>query len=188
MWEWFQKARSQRIPVSGPMLQEKALSFAENLGLKEEDFKASNGWLNRFRQRHNISYAAICGEGGSVSEQQVTDWVSKLPDIVKGYSSRDIYNMDETGLFFRSLPDKTLSIRGEECKGGKKTKDRITISLCVNQDGDFDKLLVIGRAALPRCMRNVKDLPVTQQQGMDEHSHLHGMGDQLQCQDEESQP
>ena len=73
----------------------------------------------------------------------------------------DIYNMDETGLYFRSLPDKSLNICGEDCKGGKKSKDRITVSLCVNMEGDFEKPLVIGRAAVPRCTKNVKELPVT---------------------------
>ena len=38
MWEWFQKAGSIGILVSGPKLQEKALSFAKNLGIKENDF------------------------------------------------------------------------------------------------------------------------------------------------------
>ena len=80
---------------------------------------------------------------------------------MKGYEPRDIYNMDETGLFYRTLPDRTLSIKGDECKGGKKSKDRITVSLCVNMVGDFEKPLVIGRAAVPRCMKNVKHLPVT---------------------------
>jgi len=38
MWEWFQKAGSIGILVPGPKLQEKALSFAKNLGIKEDDF------------------------------------------------------------------------------------------------------------------------------------------------------
>ena len=31
-WEWFQTARSQNIPLSGPMLQEKALSLCQGAG------------------------------------------------------------------------------------------------------------------------------------------------------------
>jgi len=38
MWEWFQKVRSMGIPVYGPMFQEIALSFAKNLGIKEDEF------------------------------------------------------------------------------------------------------------------------------------------------------
>ena len=53
-WEWFQTARSQNIPLSSSMLQEKALSYAKELGNSE--FKASNGWLEYFRKRHNIAF------------------------------------------------------------------------------------------------------------------------------------
>ena len=85
------------------------------------NFKASNGWLNRFRQRNNINFASVCVESGSVSEKQVTDWIAMLPDIARVYTHCDIYNMNETGLYFGSLPDKSLSIRGDDCKGGKKS-------------------------------------------------------------------
>ena len=38
-WQWFQTVRASNLPVSGPLLQEKALTFATSLGLS--DFKAS---------------------------------------------------------------------------------------------------------------------------------------------------
>ena len=163
MWEWFQRVRSNGVPTSGPMLQEQALVYAKQLGIAESDFKASSGWLNRFRQRHNINFASVCGESASVSQTTVDEWCKKVPDLITGYDPRDIYNMDETGLFFRALPDKSLSIRGEECKGGKRSKERITVMLCVNMEGQFDKPYVIGKSAVPRCFRNlnVKHLPVT---------------------------
>ena len=45
--EWICIAREQKIALSGPMVQEKALEFATLLSVK--DFAASNGWLDRFR-------------------------------------------------------------------------------------------------------------------------------------------
>ena len=66
-WEWFQTARAQNIPLSGPMLQEKALSYAKELGNAE--FKASNGWLESFRKRHNIAFNVISGEAADVSSE-----------------------------------------------------------------------------------------------------------------------
>lgn len=41
LFRWFKGAREKNIPLSGPILQEKALEFAKELNLPE--FKASNG-------------------------------------------------------------------------------------------------------------------------------------------------
>jgi hypothetical protein len=47
----------------------------------------------------------------------VDDFRSKIGKIVEGYKAEDIFNADETGLFFKALPDKTLAPKGEACKG-----------------------------------------------------------------------
>ena len=160
-WEWFKRARAMGLTISGPMIQEQALRIAERLN--HADFKASNGWLDRFRKRHNITFGAVCGERGSVDNATVTSWKEKLPTILEGYAPRDIYNMDETGLFFRALPEKSLREKGDSCAGGKKSKDRITASICVNSVGEFEKVLVIGHAQNPHCFKNISSthLPVS---------------------------
>ena len=53
MLEWFRKARSKNIPVSEPILQQKACAVAAQMGI-EQEFKASNGWLEKFKIRYNI--------------------------------------------------------------------------------------------------------------------------------------
>ena len=40
--------------------------------------------------------------------------------------------MDETGIIFRALPDKTMHERAKGCSGGKHSMDRVTCLLCVN--------------------------------------------------------
>ena len=74
-WQWFQCARGLNIPVSGPLMQEKALRFAETLS--HVDFKGSSGWLDCFKARHNIVSSTICGEKGSVNADTVSDWKDK---------------------------------------------------------------------------------------------------------------
>ena len=63
--------------------------------------------------------------------------------------------MDETGIFYRAVPDKTLKYKGDECKGGKKSRERITASFCVNMEGKFEKTLVIGKCPKPRSFKNL---------------------------------
>jgi hypothetical protein len=52
MWDWFHQAQDKPIPLSGPILQSKALEFASQLDIV--DFKASNGWLEKFKACHAI--------------------------------------------------------------------------------------------------------------------------------------
>ncbi|GBO00676.1 Tigger transposable element-derived protein 4 [Araneus ventricosus] len=112
LMKWFRSAHAKNIPVTGVLLQEKAREVGESLGL--ETFKASNGWLEKFRTRHNIPFKQICGEEKSVNPNEITDWIGKLKSLFKGYDDRDIFNADETGLFYRVLPDKTLYFKGEK--------------------------------------------------------------------------
>ncbi|KAH6947713.1 hypothetical protein HPB50_020793 [Hyalomma asiaticum] len=53
VFAWFCETRTKNIPISGSMIQQKALNYACVLGITE-NFKVSAGWLNRFKQRHEI--------------------------------------------------------------------------------------------------------------------------------------
>lgn len=160
--EWFHKVRARNIPVSGPLLQEKAQYFAEQLG--HENFKASNGFLGKFKERHGITGQAVCGEEKNIDPGIVETWSERLPDICRGYSKKDRFNADETGFMWKATPTQTLNSRGEKCTGGKKSKDRVTVLVACNQDGTEKlPLLVIGKYPKPRCFRhiNINLLPVT---------------------------
>jgi len=58
--------------------------------------------------------------------------------------------MDESGLSFIALSDKSLSIKGEESTGGSHSKDINMASLSVNLLGEFDSLILIGKSAKPQ--------------------------------------
>jgi len=84
-----------------------------------------------------------------------------LKDLLSQYKEEDVYNMDETGLFYRMNTDKTLHFKGERCEGGKQSKERITVAVCANMAGtDKLPLLVVGKFQNPRCFKNVNTLPV----------------------------
>lgn len=54
--EWLRQARSSGIAVDGTILKEKAETVALRCGI--DDFKASNGWLDRFKNAVELCTAA----------------------------------------------------------------------------------------------------------------------------------
>ncbi|XP_017475638.1 PREDICTED: tigger transposable element-derived protein 4-like [Rhagoletis zephyria] len=160
MIKWITVARHKNIPLSGPLIREKAVEFAESLGYS--DFVASAGWLDKFKRRHNIVGKVVCGESGSIDIQTRDDWIQNiLPSLIQEYDKNDIFNADETGLFFKCLPSRTLAFRNEKCVGGKKSKERITVMVGSNWSGTEKlRLLVIGKSKNPRCFKGLQYLEV----------------------------
>ncbi|XP_054709506.1 jerky protein homolog-like [Uloborus diversus] len=162
---WFLQKRSSGHPISGPLLCEKALFFNEKLnGENTNTFQASSGWLRNFKLRHGIREIGLHGEKLSVSTESATKFVKEFIEFVKSekYEEEFIYNADETGLFWRSLPRKTLASGFEKSASGTKlNKERIIVLNCANATGNHRiPLFVIGHSKKPRCFNNWKNLPV----------------------------
>lgn len=64
-------------------------------------------------------------------------------------------------LFYKTLPDKTITFKGDPCVGGKRSKNRITVLLvAIMTDTEWLLLLIIGKPEKPRCFKGIKKLPV----------------------------
>ena len=142
IWIFFLQLRSRLIPVTGPILKTKAKRIADSLGIAE----ASEGWLTSFKKRHNILFKTISGEAKSVNTTVTDDWKKRLQFVVANYKPQDIFNADETGLFWRALPNKTLAVSAPDCHGTKNSKERLTVLFCVSFAGEKLKPLVIGKS------------------------------------------
>lgn len=154
VYEFFTACRGKNIPISGPILQAAALKIAE--GLNVTGFRASNGWLESFRKSYQIMHKNITGESADVNVKVIENWLQLLPDICKGYAPENIFNADETALFFKQIPSKTLHHKAEEAKGGKLRKERVSVLLCSSSVGEKLPLLVIGHSAYPRAFKRNK--------------------------------
>lgn len=164
VYKWFLEVRSQDIPVSGPMLCAKARDFAVIYGV-DEQFKATQGWLRAFRSRHDVVFKGVAGEENSAPQDIAQGWREReMLKILSEYDPDDIFNADETALFFKLLPERTLTVKGEKCKGGKRSKERITVLFCCNMTGTMKlRPLVIGRSRKPHAFRNMCSLPTDYQ-------------------------
>ena len=51
---WTQQVLLQNAILTDELMQLQAKKFARLLNISENDFKASNGWLDKFKKRHGI--------------------------------------------------------------------------------------------------------------------------------------
>ncbi|XP_043268559.1 jerky protein homolog-like isoform X2 [Venturia canescens] len=147
-------------PVNGPTLCEKALVLNEKMN-GPSTFKASNGWLYRFKRRHGIRQWAFQNEKVTVDDVQSEQFVKDLKKFIDfhTYESVNIYNVDETGLNWKSLPEKNKS--SEKRSSKSEDKERITVGFCANATGTHRvPALVISSQEKYTCSSDFTCLPV----------------------------
>jgi sugar-specific transcriptional regulator TrmB len=152
VFEAFLKQRSRKLPVTEALLREQGKKFAQRhaesihtlnpeLYKKLKDFKASNGWIEKFKRRFSI-----------VRRQTTTTTSEDLLDIKKAVDQfyldldRELHekkltllvNMDEVGIFFDMESNSTLDIKGKKIVSvyaSSKSKQRVTVCLIVTSKG-----------------------------------------------------
>ena len=97
-----------------------------------------------------------------VDSDAANNWMkNKLIDIIKDYEAHNIFNADETSLFYKAMPNKTMHYKGVPCNEVKVNKERLSLLLCTNMDGSEKlKPLIIGKFKQPKCLRGVNILYV----------------------------
>lgn len=168
---WIDDNGKKRIPIDTNAIKYKALHIFNHLKEKEPttsttEFSASKGWFENFKKRHNLHHLQFKGEIASGDEKSAKEYPQKLDKIIKDndYLPDQVFNADETGLFWKRMPKRTYLSKSEKSASGfKAAKDRVTLLFCSNSSGDFMlKPLFINRAQRPRAMKgiNISDLPV----------------------------
>ena len=153
---WYGQVRARRGIINDAMLSEKAAEFRDAFGISPEDLKLSSGWLWKFKSRYGIASHNLHGESGDVDAHGVGVSHFKLRAVIATYAPEDVFNFDETGLYYRALPSKALNV--VQSKGMKKEKDRVTLGLCANLFGkERLKMIFIHKSARPRCFPRAFD-------------------------------
>ncbi|XP_055768984.1 tigger transposable element-derived protein 1-like [Salvelinus fontinalis] len=129
-------------------------------------FNASKGWFEKFKKRFGLKNVCLHGEMASADTAEAEAFVNnKFKAIIEegGYKPEQVFNMDETALFWKRMPSRTF-IMQEEAKapGFKVHKDRLTLAMCGNAAGFMIKPGLIYRSKNPRALKNKNkdDLPV----------------------------
>ncbi len=103
------------------------------------------------------------GEKRSSDFSAANYWTAeKVPEILAEYVPSNIFNADETGLYFKGLPNRGHVLASEKAEGCKVPKDRVTILVCANMDGsEKRRLLMIGKSKRPRYFpKDITKLPL----------------------------
>ncbi|XP_025193423.1 tigger transposable element-derived protein 6-like [Melanaphis sacchari] len=120
--EWFLQVKKKDAYINGPLLRQKAEDLAKKMG--KDDFVATEGWFQRWKKRENISFIKTHGEQGEADFSAAQSWFkTHWTDLLSQYSPFDIFNADETELYFRALPENTYALKLDKAKGGKTKID-----------------------------------------------------------------
>src|SRR6266542_4080876 len=75
--------------------------LANGLEIPEKALKFSSSWLHGFKKRNGIRQEKLQGEVASVNQDIIAEALPLLRNKCTSYPPKRIYNMDETGLFYR---------------------------------------------------------------------------------------
>jgi hypothetical protein len=100
LYRWFLTYQDQ-VNMLGDLTKEKAAYFLTELYPGHGAFEFSNGWLESFKNRRGIQFYRRFGESGSANMAVIEESLPQIRLTLDQYERRDIYNMDETRLFYR---------------------------------------------------------------------------------------
>jgi hypothetical protein len=103
LFEWQQQIQAKKGVITGDVLKEKASQIWKLLPQYKDlpEPKWSNGWCDNFKKRFHIKNYVRHSEANSadISSPDNIAQMERLRQLCASYALRDIYNMDETGLF-----------------------------------------------------------------------------------------
>lgn len=165
---WLEDQSQRNMPLSVTIIQEKAKSLFDDLQREQgesshkEKFGASKGWFVRFKERHCLSRFKM----NSTAPENKDAYPEVLKSIIKEgeYTPQQVFNVDETGLYWKRMPEGTfISVEEKAEPGFKSSKDRLMLLLGGNAAGDFKlKPLLVYHLENPRALKGYSkpNLPV----------------------------
>ena len=166
---WIQDLIHKKIPISTIIIREQAMIFFKHLHEKnptKEVFSASKGWFEKFKSRFSLHNVKFSGESAAADRVAAEAFIPLLKEAIeaKGYLPAQIFNCDETGLFWKRMPNRTWLTKEEKTAPGfKAAKDRFTLLFCTNFPGSFKcKPMLIYKSENPRALKGKRKehLPV----------------------------
>ena len=101
--EFFHLARDSKLPISGALLLKKAHIYAADLGYADPE-KLDITWVKCWKKWNETVVKKLHGEAESLDQDAANDWwKNRLPQLLKEFTAENIFNCNETGLFYHCL-------------------------------------------------------------------------------------
>ncbi|KAF9763707.1 Tigger transposable element-derived protein 4, partial [Nosema granulosis] len=111
-------------------------------------------FFKNFKKRNNVVWRTLYGESRSADMNNILEWFQVYNLYKSEYEAKDIFNLDETGLFIKNFGNKSYVIKDvDDRKNIKLNKTRVTLLLAFNRFGEELPPLVISKSKRPRCFK-----------------------------------
>ncbi|XP_061143104.1 tigger transposable element-derived protein 1-like [Syngnathus typhle] len=177
---WITQCREKNIPLNTVAMMEKARELYQELAgecrqrdkedttnddrqqgestSSEEpmEFLASKGWFDRFRKRYQLKSVSPHWESASADVEAASKYPETFKALVqeKGYKPEQVFNMDQTGLFWKKMPTRMFLKEEAGAPGFKGQNDWVVLIMCGNAAGFLMKPALIYKSANPRSLKN----------------------------------
>lgn len=142
LMSWIEEEARNGNTLTASAIKAKAKSVFEMLKEKagpdcDVEFSASSGWYMRFKNRYSVDSVV---DSISADIKTVDEFAETLDELISegGYVPEQIFNMDDTYLFWKRIP-----LEGVNDKKPEPSKDVVTVLLGGNAAGYKLKPLVV---------------------------------------------
>lgn len=151
--EWIQLAENKSA-ITQELIRQKARQFWPYIYPEKQMPGFSNGWLHGFQNRRHARSPFGHDEAGSVSTDADENLI-EIRELVKQYPPRDIFNCNETSLFWKSTPDKSFTTGPVPVQ--ENDDAQISLHFCTNSDASERlPLWIIGNSQKPQAFHAAK--------------------------------
>ena len=165
---WINEKQMAGDSVGEAIICEKARRVLEKLGAKApststgpvKEFFGTKEWFTGFRKRTGLHSVLRHGEAGSGDRDSAEQHREKFRKTIEegGFLSQQVFNCDETGLFWKRMPHRTYIMKEDTTlPGHKPMKDQLTLLFCANVSGDCKvKPLLVYHSENPRAFKTIR--------------------------------
>ncbi|UYV83478.1 hypothetical protein LAZ67_23001151 [Cordylochernes scorpioides] len=145
---WIEDQTQKRVPIDTGAITNKALRIYEKI---VEQLSSSSST----EKKPNFLASELASGDVDAAQEYPANFAEIIND--NSYTPDQVFNADESGLFWKKMPERTyVSKFYKSASGHKAANDHITIIFCNNASGDYImKPLVINTSKMPCAFKGV---------------------------------